>query len=289
MHAHRLAPSFQELHRHGMFLMPNPWDIGSARLLQALGFPAVATTSAGLAFAAGRADKHLGWSATLAHLRALVAELEIPISADLENGFTDRIDDLADRYRQVASMGIAGASIEDTSGTSPLDQYDTACAAARVSAAAQAIRASGQPFMLTARAENFFIGRCDLRDTIDRLQAYQAAGADVLFAPGLKRLTDIREVLRSIDRPLNVLAGIPGSDFTLADLAEAGVRRVSFGASLARAAFGALRRAALEIRDLGTLQYAGEAIPAADLNLLLGCPVAGGRDRPRVDPSLQRP
>lgn len=280
MDAEGLARSFRDLHGQGTFLMPNPWDLGSARLLQALGFAAVATTSAGTAFAAGRPDHRLGWSATLAQLGSLVAELAIPVSADLENGFAENLDELADHYGQVAALGVAGASIEDTMGEAPPAQYARDLAAARVRTAVQAVRASGRSFMLTARAENFFVGRGDLPDTIARLQAYQEAGADVLFAPGLTRLADIKDVLRAIDRPLNVLAGIPGSDFTVADLAEAGVRRVSFGGSLARAALGALRRAALELRDRGTFHYASEAAPAAELNRLFGDSRAECHPRP---------
>lgn len=274
MDAESLARSFRDLHRQGTFLMPNPWDLGSARLLQTLGFAAVATTSAGAAFAAGRPDHHFGWSATMAHLRSLVADLTIPVSADLENGFADSLDELAAHYGQVAELGVAGASIEDSTGSAAQAQYDKGLAAVRVRTAVQAVRASSRHFMLTARAENFFVGRDDLADTIARLQAYQDAGADVLFAPGLKRLADIRDVLRSVDRPLNVLAGIPGCDFTVAELAEAGVRRVSVGGSLARAALGALRRAALELRDHGTFAYACEAVPASELNTLFGSPSA---------------
>ena len=267
------ATAFRALHRQGLFVMPNPWDLGSARLLQSLGFPAVATTSAGLAFAAGRPDGAIGWAPTRAHVQALVAGLELPVSVDLENGMADDAETLAAHYAELAALGAAGASIEDTRGAGAPGQFEVtgvAEAAERVRIAVQAAHARNADFVLTARAENFIVGRDDLADTIARLQAYQAAGADVLFAPGLRRLADVQTVLRHVDRPLNVLAGLPGSDFGVAELAAAGVRRVSVGGSLARAAFGALQRAAQEILQHGRFDYTAQALPGAELNALFG-------------------
>lgn len=270
MDAMTTASTFKALHRQGLFVMPNPWDLGSARLLQSLGFPALATTSAGLAFAAGRPDGAIGWDATRAHVQALVAGLDLPVSADLENGMADDPETLAAHYGDLAGLGAAGASIEDTRGAGTAGQFEPAEAAERVRVAVQAAHAHDADFMLTARAENYFVGHEDLADTIARLQAYQDAGADVLYAPGLRRLEDIRTVLRHVDRPLNVLAGVPGSDFGVAELAAAGVRRVSVGGSLARAAFGALQRAAQEILQHGRFDYTAQALPGAQLDALFG-------------------
>jgi 2-methylisocitrate lyase-like PEP mutase family enzyme len=263
------AAAFADLHRRPeLFLLPNAWDAGSTKLLASLGFSAIATTSAGLAFTYGRDDGQMSREETLANAGAIVAVTELPVSADLENGFGDRPEDCRDTIRAAIGVGLAGGSIEDATGRPDQPIYEIGLATERVRAAAETAKAEG--FVLTARAENFFHGIPDLDDTIRRLQAFQEAGAEVLYAPGLIRLDQIKSVLGSIDRPLNVLASMAGQDFSIADLAELGVRRVSVGATFARAAFGALRRAALELRDEGRFGFAKEAMPYAELAAIFG-------------------
>jgi 2-methylisocitrate lyase-like PEP mutase family enzyme len=257
------AATFAALHRAGTFVIPNPWDAGSARLLEHLGFPALATTSAGLAFSRGEPDGTTPRARVFEHLAALVAATRVPVSADLGCGFGDAPEDVVAAIRDAAAAGVAGASIEDVGR----DVYPLGQAVDRVRAAVEAVRALPRPIVLTARADNLFVGRDDLPDTIRRLQAFQDAGADVLFAPGLRRLEDVRTVLGAVDRPLNVLAGLPGSDFGIADLREAGVRRVSVGGSLARAAYDALLRAARELAG-GTLGYSQGIVTHRELNAL---------------------
>jgi 2-methylisocitrate lyase-like PEP mutase family enzyme len=256
------AATFAALHHAGTFVIPNPWDIGSARLLENLGFPALATTSAGLAFSQGRPDGTTPREQVFEHLADLVAATHVPVSADLGCGFGDSPADVAAAIRDAAAAGVAGASIEDVGAA----VYPLAQAVDRVRAAVEVVRALPRPLVLTARADNHFVGHDDLRDTIRRLQAFQDAGADVLFAPGLRRLEDVRAVLGAIDRPLNVLAGLPGSDFTVEDLREAGVRRVSVGGSLARAAYGALLRAGRELSETGTFDYSDGIVSHRELN-----------------------
>jgi 2-methylisocitrate lyase-like PEP mutase family enzyme len=263
------ALAFRALHeRPGAFVIPNPWDAGSARLLSALGFEALATTSAGFAFSIGRRDSEGGLSRaeTLANARAIVEATDLPVSADLENGFGHRPEDCAETIRAASAVGLAGGSIEDASGDDARPIYDFAQAVERVAAAAEAARSLPVPFVLTARAENFLHGRPDLDDTIRRLQAFEKAGAEVLYAPGLTSLEQIRAVCASVSRPVNVVMGLVGGTFSVQQLADAGAKRISLGSSLARAALGALMRAAREIRESGTFSFASEAMPFAEVN-----------------------
>lgn len=263
------ALAFRALHqRAGAFVMPNPWDAGSALLLSTLGFEALASTSAGFAFSIGRRDSEgsLSRAETLANARAIVEATELPVSADLENGFGHDPDAVAETIRAASAVGLAGGSIEDASGDASRPIYDLPLAVERVAAAVEAARSLPSPFVLTARAENFLHGRPDLDDTIRRLQAFEKAGAEVLYAPGLTDLGQIRTVCASVSRPVNVVMGLVGGTFSVQQLAEAGVRRISLGSSLARAALGALMRAAREIRQDGTFSFAAEAMPFAEIN-----------------------
>ena len=255
-------------HRERAFIIPNPWDAGTARLLESLGFEALATTSAGFAFSIGRPDGAVDRDAMLAHCAALVTATDLPVSADLENGYSDDPAQVAETIRMAAHTGLAGGSIEDVGSGHSGTPYELPFAAERVRAAAEAAHAFPFPFTLTARAENFLIGRPDLRDTIARLQAFQEAGADVLFAPGLKTKEDIAAVVRSVDRPVNVIMGLEGVQLSLAELAELGVNRVSVGSALSRAALGEFLRAAHELRDRGTFTFADNAVKYAELNAL---------------------
>jgi len=254
------ATRFLELHRPGNpLLLPNPWDQGSARLLASLGFEALATTSSGFAMTLGQLDGSVSRDEALTHAAAIVAATELPVSADLENGFADDPAGVARTVALAAETGLAGCSLEDFTGGSGEAIYDIGRATDRVAAAAEAAHAGPVRLVLTARAENYLHGRPDLADTITRLQAYQAAGADVLYAPGLTSLADIRQVVTSVDLPVNVLA--VGGAPSVAELAEAGVARVSVGGAFAFAALGALADAATELRDKGTYGYlAGTAV-----------------------------
>jgi 2-methylisocitrate lyase-like PEP mutase family enzyme len=258
--------AFRKLHERGrLFLIPNPWDAGTARLLTQLGFEALATTSAGYAFSAGLPDGGVTRDRMLAHAAAIVEATGLPVTADLENGYGDSPETAAETIRLAAQSGLAGASIEDVSARPGYRLYEIGHAADRIRAAAEAARSLPFPFTLTARAENFIAGRPDLADTVRRLQAYQQAGADVLFAPGLVALEDIATVVRSVDLPVNVIAGMPGATWTVADLDAAGVRRISIGSGLARAALGTFLRAAAEMRDHGTFRFVRDATPYRDL------------------------
>ena len=254
-----LTDRFRELHVPGRpLLMPNPWDLGSAKVLASLGFAALATTSSGFAATAGLPDGAVGADAVLAHAAAVARCVDVPVSADLEDGFGEDPGAVAGTVSEAVAGGLAGCSIEDYSAGADPEIHDLGLATERIAAAAEAAREGGG-LVLTARAENFLRGNPDLGDTIDRLQAYQEAGADVLYAPGLADLADIRSVLASVDRPVNVLL-VPGSP-SVAELAEAGVARVSVGGAFAAAAFGALVRAARELTEQGThgyLEPAGE-------------------------------
>lgn len=259
------AQFFRALHEHPQtFVIPNPWDAGSARLLAQLGFPALATTSAGYAYSLGLRDNQVGRDAMLDHIRAIAAATPLPVSADLENGFGDAPQQAAQTITLAAEAGAVGGSIEDATGRAADPIYDLEHAVDRIRAAVEAARALPFPFTLTARAENFLHGRPDLPDTIRRLQAYQKAGADVLYAPGLRTRDEIAEVIRSVDRPVNILAGAPG--LTVADLAGLGVRRISLGSALARAAYGAFLKAAAELKQTGTFDFLRDAIPYRDIN-----------------------
>lgn len=261
---------FHELHRGpGAFVIPNPWDVGSARLLALLGFEALASTSAGYAFTLGRCDNEVGRDAMLAHLAELVAATDLPVSADLENGFGDAPEAVAQTIRLAASVGLVGGSIEDSTGRPADPIYSREFAVERVRAAAEVAKGLPFPFTLTARAENFLVGRKDLDDTIGRLQAFQDAGADVLYAPGLTSPEDIRRVVESLDRPVNVLMGLSGLRLSVADLSALGVRRISVGGSFARAALGGFLRAAREVKDHGTFTYGDDAVSTREISELL--------------------
>lgn len=260
---------FQDLHHRGhAFVIPNPWDIGTARLLEILGFEAIATTSAGFAYSIGKSDAAVDRETMLNHAAALAAAVDLPVSADLENGYADDPAQVAETVRRASSLGLAGCSIEDVGPDRARGPYELAFAKERVRAAVEAAHSSSYAFTLTARAENFIIGRPDLRDTIARLQAFQEAGADVLFAPGLKSKEDIQTVVRSVDRPVNVIMGLQGVRLSLADLSAIGVKRISVGSALSRAALGAFLRAAKELKEQGTFTFADEAPKYADLNAL---------------------
>jgi len=269
--------AFRALHaRDGAFVIPNPWDVGSARILAGAGFESLATTSAGFAFSLGRRDNTIARYAMLDHVATIAAVTELPVSADLENGYADKPEGVAETYALAATTGIVGASIEDSTGNPEHPLFDIDVAAVRVRAAVEAVRALPFPFTLTARAENFLVGRNDLADVIRRLQAYQDAGADVLYAPGLVARDDIATVVKSVDRPINVVMGLAGARFSLGELAALGVKRVSVGSALARAAFGALIDAANEIREHGTFAFADRAVAYRDLGAMFD---AGGERR----------
>ncbi len=250
--------------RPGAFVIPNVWDAGSAKILDALGFEALATTSAGYAFAVGRADTSAGLTrdGVLENAKSIVEATDLAVSADLLDGFGPSPEICAETIRLASEIGLAGGSIEDSTGDPNEPIYEFHLAAERVEAAAQA--AHHCHFVLTARAENFLHGRPDLEDTIRRLQSFEKAGADVLYAPGLPSLEAIREVCASVSKPVNVVMGLQGATFSVDQLAAAGVKRISVGGCFARAALGALVRAALEVKEKGTFTFAAEALPSAE-------------------------
>jgi 2-methylisocitrate lyase-like PEP mutase family enzyme len=261
---------FARLHSHpGAFVIPNPWDAGTARILEILGFEALTTTSAGLAYSLGKRD---GTGAvtrdeTIANAKAIADATTLPVAADLENGFGDSPEAAAETIRLAGEVaGLVGGSIEDSTGNSQHPIYDFAHAVERIEAAVEAARAFSFPFVLVARAENFLHGRPDLDDTIRRLQAFEAAGADALYAPGLTKADDIRAVCKSVSKPVNVVMGLRSGGFSVAELAAMGVRRISVGSSLSRAALTGFVSAAREIKERGTFSFAEKAIPYAELN-----------------------
>jgi 2-methylisocitrate lyase-like PEP mutase family enzyme len=258
---------FRALHqRDRAFIIPNPWDPGTARLLARMGFEALATTSAGYAFSAGLQDGAVGREAMLKHVAEIVAATDLPVSADLENGFGDSPEDCAETIRLAAATGLAGGSIEDVSPRPDPAIYPFEKAVERVRAAAEAAHALPAPFVLTARAENFIAGNPDLADTIRRLQAFQEAGADVLYAPGLKTKEDIAALLSSVDRPVNVIMGLQGVALDLATLSAMGVKRISVGSALSRVALTAFLRAAEEMQQRGTFTFANELVSYKEIN-----------------------
>jgi 2-methylisocitrate lyase-like PEP mutase family enzyme len=249
-----MAARFLALHQGDQpLLMPNPWDAGSAKLLASLGFDALATTSSGFAGTLGRLDGSVTRQEALAHASSIVAAVDVPVSADLENGFVDAPDDVAETVRLAIDAGLAGCSIEDFTTRRDDPIYDASLAAERVRAAAEAAHGRDRQLVLTARAENYIRGRRDLADTIARLQAFQEAGADVLYAPGVNTLEEIRQLVASVDRPVNVLAQPTAPP--VADLAAAGVRRISVGGAFAYTALGAVVAAATELREQGTYGF----------------------------------
>jgi 2-methylisocitrate lyase-like PEP mutase family enzyme len=255
-----LAQQFLNLHRKGdPLLLANAWDVGTARLLASLGFEALATTSAGHAGTLGRLDGGVGRDEALSHAREMAAATPLPVSSDLEHGFADSPEEAAETYRLARETGLAGGSIEDSTGRSDDPIYAADVAAARVEAAVEAAH-GGAGFVLTARSENFLHGRPDLADTIARLQSYQSAGADVVYAPGLTAIDDIRQVVGSVDVPLNVLC-FPGGP-TVPELAEAGVARISVGSAFYNVAMSSLVAAAQEWKEQGTHSFWDRAVGA---------------------------
>jgi len=258
---------FRQLHESGCFVIPNPWDLGSARLLEQLGFRALATTSSGFAWSLGRRDNHASLDAILAHLRAMSEAVQIPVSADFEGGFATAPEGVGANVTAAAATGIAGLSIEDSTGDAASPLYDFSLAVERIEAARRAIEESGTRLVLTARSEGFVAGRPDLDETIRRLAAFAEAGADCLYAPGIRSTADIKAVVAAVaPKPVNVLVG---SDFTtVAELAQAGVRRISVGGALARAAWTGFLQAAKEIAGHGTFTALSHAVPGVEINRL---------------------
>lgn len=264
------AKAFRSLHeRKGAFVIPNPWDIGSALMLAGLGFEALATTSAGFANSVGRSDGQMSVDEVIEHCRVLSASTDLPISADLENCFAHDPTDAAATIRLAAAAGVVGGSIEDHTGDPTDPIYDFELAVERVHAAVEAARSFGFPFMLTARSENLLHGKHGLDETIRRLKAFEAAGADVLYAPGIKTLDDVRFVTSSVGKPVNVLAPFI-KNATLNELASAGAKRISLGGSLARATFSALIKASREMQDLGTFGWTDDLVSGSEVHKLLG-------------------
>ncbi len=265
------ARAFRALHeRPGIFIMPNPWDAGTAKLFASLGFEALATTSLGLANALGRVDGALAISRDelIANCREIAAATELPVNADLENGYADDPGKAAAIFKLAADAGIVGGSIEDASGNPDKPIYDFSLAVERVAAAAETAHALPFPFMLTARAENFLHGRRDLDDTVRRLQAFAAAGADVLYAPGLRDLETIRQVVAAVGKPLNVVMSAADPELTAEQLAGVGVKRISVGGALSRLAFAAIRDAAVAMRDAGAFGWVRNTMPTKDLKAI---------------------
>jgi len=261
--------AFRALHeRDSPFIIPNPWDVGTARLLAHLGFEALSTTSAGYAFSVGRRDNTISRQEMMAHVSAIASATDLAVSGDLENGYGDAAEDAAETIRLAAAAGLVGGSIEDATGRPDHAIYEKEHAIERVRAAAEAARALPFTFTLTGRAENYLHGRPDLKDTIQRLQAYQEAGADVLYAPGLASKEDIAAVVSSVDRPVNVLMGLQGVQLSQAELSEIGVKRISVGSALTRAALGVFLRAAREMRQHGTFTFADEAVSYRDISAM---------------------
>jgi 2-methylisocitrate lyase-like PEP mutase family enzyme len=265
------AARFRALHDGpAAFVIPNPWDIGSARMLAGLGFQALATSSAASACAIGRRDGGLTRDQALEHARAIVGATDLPVSADLENGFGDAPEVVAETIRLAADVGLVGCTIEDATGKPDRPLYDEGLAVERIAAAAEAARALNVPFMLTARAHNLLFPASSLDDTIRRLQMFERAGAGVLFAPGLPDLSAVRAVCSAVSKPVNFMAGIKGQSFTVAELAAAGVRRISLATSLYRAAMTGLLDAATEVKDSGRFTFLDRCATTADLTKMMG-------------------
>jgi len=262
------SAAFRALHaRPGAFVIPNPWDAGTARLLASLGFEALATTSLGLANTLGRADGTgaVSRDEVLANCRAIAAATDLPVNADLENCYADEPEAAAGMIRLAAEAGVVGGSIEDATGDPLNPIYDFELAVERVRAAAEVARSLPTPFMLTARAENFLHGRRDLDDTIRRLRAFEAAGAEVLYAPGLRDLASIRTVTAAVGKPVNVVMSAADPSITVAQLALAGVKRISVGGALSRLALAAFLKGAREMKEQGSFTYMRDTVPSAEL------------------------
>jgi 2-methylisocitrate lyase-like PEP mutase family enzyme len=260
--------SFRRLHEEGCFVIPNPWDPGGARFLESLGFKAIATTSAGFAWSQARPDNGLTVDQVIEHLRAMVAAVDIPVNADFEAGFAADAAGVERNVRRAVEAGVAGLSIEDSTGDPAQSLYELDVAVERLRAARRAIDAAGGDTLLVGRSEGFFVGRPDLADTIARLQAYSNAGADCLYAPGIRTREEIRAVVGAVaPKPVNVLIGGP-SELTVQDLAALGVRRISIGGALARAAWGGFMRAARQIAEAGSFAGFQDATSGAEINKL---------------------
>ncbi len=261
-----IGARFRSLHQAGKaFIIPNPWDVGTARILAATGFEALATTSAGLAFSMGVAEGGVSRDQALEHCRTIVDATDLPVSADLEKGFGDTPETVAETVGLAFETGLAGCSIEDHTGDRSNPIFEFGLTVERIMAAVEASRALPSDFVLTARCENFLWGRKDLDDTIKRLQAFDEAGADVLYAPGLHDLETIRTVCSAVSKPVNVVMGLPGATFGVSELEAAGVTRISVGSALTRAAFGTFVRAAGEMAQHGTFRFADDAMGFAEL------------------------
>jgi len=259
---------FRELHESGCFLLPNPWDIGTARFLQTLGFEAIATTSAGYAFSQGRPDGGVPRAMMLEHIRQIVEASDLPVNADFEHGYADDPGDVAESVRLCVATGVAGLSIEDSTGDPENPMYDIELGAARIRAARQAIDESGADVILVGRAENFFAGKPDLEDAIMRLQAYSEAGADCLYAPGIRTAEQITAVVKAVaPKPVNVLVGSAGG-LSVADLAALGVRRISVGGGLAQVAWAGFVNAATQLKESGSFDGFLATRPPANLNTI---------------------
>jgi 2-methylisocitrate lyase-like PEP mutase family enzyme len=257
--------AFRQLHQGGCFVIPNPWDLGSARLLAQLGFPALATTSSGFAWSLGRQDNSVSLQETLAHLRAIANGVDVPVNADFEGGFATAPEAVAANVTAATATGVAGLSIEDSTGDASSPLFELTLAVERIRAARRAIDDSGTGILLTGRSEGFIVGRPDLAETLRRLTAYAEAGADCLYAPGVRSTADILAVVKAVaPKPVNVLVG---SDFaTVTELADLGVRRISVGGALARAAWTGFLEAAKEIAEQGTFTRLARAVPFAEVN-----------------------
>jgi 2-methylisocitrate lyase-like PEP mutase family enzyme len=263
------ATLFRALHqRPGTFIIPNPWDAGTARLLAAIGFEALATTSLGVANSLGRPDSAVTRDEVIANCRAIAGATDLPVNADLENGFADAPEACAEAIRLVAEAGAVGASIEDATGDPKSPIYEFDLAVARVAAAVRMARSLPVPVLLTARAENLLHGRDDLADTIRRLQAFEAAGADVVYAPGLRSLDEVRQVVAAVRRPVNVVTGWLDPAITAAQLGEAGVKRISVGGALSRLAFGVVARAGRAMLEDGSFAWMAGMAPMPELRSL---------------------
>ncbi|HYK12124.1 MAG TPA: isocitrate lyase/phosphoenolpyruvate mutase family protein [Gemmatimonadales bacterium] len=267
------ARRFQALHaRPGIFVIPNPWDAGTAKVLAGLGFEALTTTSAGLAFTLGKkdGDGSVTREETLANAKVIADATDLPVAADLEDGFGERPEDAAETIRLAGiQAGLVGGSIEDSTGDPKNPIYDFNLSVERIAAAAEAAHKLPFPFVFVGRAENYLHGRPHLDDTIKRLQAYEKAGADCLYAPGVTTADEIRTICKSVSKPVNVVMGLKAARFSVAELAELGVKRISIGSALARAALGGFVNAAREIKDKGTFSFADHAMPYAEANALM--------------------
>jgi len=264
------AKRFRALHdQPGCFVIPNPWDVASSRILAGLGFEALATSSAASATVLGRKDHGLSREEALVHVRSIVDATELPVSADFENGFGDRPEIVAETIRLGAEAGLVGCAIEDATGRADAPLYDLPLAVERIGAAVEAARRLTFPFVVTARAHNYLFADPRMDETIARLQAYEKAGADVLFAPGLPDIAAVRKVCAAVNKPFNFMVGIKGKSFSVRELAQAGVKRISLATSLYRAAMTGFLNAAREVRESGQFSFVDSSVTTPELNVLM--------------------